>query len=180
MNFRKIYEKCNPILSFEDIYFECNVKPLVKQVLKERNNVPGDLVTFVKGAFSALWHNNIDDTFTIRIVEKAIKTASKGNGLHLYKSQTLEEIPINNETSEYRNEALMDIKAFVDSVISMCEKTAENYQNSKEEEHKKFVSYFTDKKRVSQLYTALARGIAKELKLFISKDEWEAAGFQPF
>jgi len=35
MNFRKIYEKCNSILSFEDIYFKCNVKPLSEQILRE-------------------------------------------------------------------------------------------------------------------------------------------------
>jgi hypothetical protein len=165
---------------FEEVFYESNVKPLFEQILREMADdvSPVDLATIIKNTFAECWHIELNEKFTINITKIAINEASKPNGLSLLTSEH-QKILLNNQTDEERNNALQDIKAFVDSVIGSCQKYAKN-KNIKGQAHQKFANYFSEQNKVTQLYTALARKIAESFSLFISGDKWKSTGYVPF
>lgn len=164
--FEVIYRECKPLLSFDEIYIECNLRPLFEQALKEAKTIPGNVAVNIKSVIAEHWKIGVNEDFSEEISQNVIEQASKG-GLELFTSQH-KKIPISNKTDKERNTALLNIKSFVDSVISICQNYISTNQNKT---HQEFNSYFSDEKRVTQLYSALIKRIALEFQLPLSEIE---------
>jgi hypothetical protein len=155
------------------------IEQIFEQVLREMaDTTPFNMARIIRTVFIENWDLRINEEFAETIVNMSIQEI-KYDGTFGLLTNDGKKINIKTKTNEDKNNALNEIKKFVDTVLKICE----DLINKKKESNKyyeQFADYFKDKKRITQIYTKLAIRIASEYSIPTTIENWIPSGYQPF